>query len=197
MKRELPPARELAARLLPHLAVEETSTEKANRSLTPSAVLVPLLDGESGPALLFTRRSRSLPDHAGQIAFPGGVHDADDADLRATALREAGEEVDVDPGRIEILGALERVSTLAKYRIQPFLALWPAGDYAPESLEEVERVFQVPLAWLANPANETRVRVDLPGRRLDVPAWVWEGEVIWGATRFITADLLARLRLCP
>ena len=189
-------ARELAALLAPGLAKGDGPRE-AELALTLSAVLVPILDGAAGPALLFTRRSRRLPDHAGQIAFPGGVHDSDDADLRATALREAGEEVDVKPEQIEILGALDRVSTLAKYRIQPFLALWPAGDYGPASPEEVERVFQVPLDWLAHSANESRVRVNLPGRRLEVPAWVWDGEVIWGATRFITSDLLARLRLCP
>jgi 8-oxo-dGTP pyrophosphatase MutT (NUDIX family) len=189
-------ARELADLLAPRLIADD-GPEERDSTLTPSAVLVPLLDSDAGPALLFTRRSQSLPDHAGQIAFPGGVHDAGDASLRATALREAGEEVDVDPNRIEILGALDRISTLAKYRIQPFLALWPAGDYGPGSPDEVERVFQVPLDWLADSANESRVRIDLPGRRLSVPAWVWEGEVIWGATRFITTDLLARLRLCP
>ncbi len=189
-------ARELATRLVPHLAPGDGILE-TNPSLTPSAVLVPLLDGKAGPALLFTRRSRRLPDHAGQIAFPGGVLDTVDETLRATALREAGEEVDVDPDRIEILGALNRISTLAKYHIQPFLALWPSGEYGSGSPEEVEHVFQVPLAWLADPRNERRVSVDLPGRSLTVPAWVWEGEVIWGATRFITADLLSRLRLCP
>lgn len=188
-------AGDLASRLIPHLAHDDETTEEQS-TLTPSAVLVPLLDGKEGPSLLFTRRSRRMPDHAGQIAFPGGIHEATDADLRATALRESVEEVDVELDRIEIIGALDRVSTLAKYRIQPYLALWPAGDYGPGSPEEVERVFQVPLSWLANPANENRVEIDLPGRRLAVPAWVWEGETIWGATRFITVDLLARLRLC-
>ncbi len=189
-------AGELATLLVPHLSIGE-SPEEPELELTPSAVLVPILDTERGPALLFTRRSRRLPDHAGQIAFPGGVLDPADPDLRATALREAGEEVDVNPDRIKILGSLDRISTLAKYRIQPFLSLWPPGDYRPGNPAEVERVFQVPLDWLADPANERPARIEVPGRLMEVPAWIWEGEVIWGATRRITVDLLSRLRLCP
>ena len=161
--------------------------------LVESAVLVPLLEGPQGPSLLFTRRSERLPDHAGQIAFPGGVRDREDRDLAATALRESVEEVGVDPGGVELLGSLGSITTLAKYRIQPFLSLWPSAEYRPVSTDEVDRVFLVPLAWLADPANQGRAKVEVPGLRLDVPAWLWEGETIWGATRRITEDLLERL----
>ena len=171
--------------------------------LVDAAVLVPLLDGTGahgadGPALLFMRRARDLPDHAGQVAFPGGVRELGDATLRDTALREASEEVAVAPGDVRLLGPLPRVSTLAKYSIQPFLSLWPPGRYGVASPAEVDHVFQVPLAWLAAPANSEETEIALPGgRRLRVPAWLWEGEVIWGATRRITLtllDLVAALR---
>lgn len=171
----------------------------AGPGLVDAAVLVPLLDAAGdGPALLFMRRARDLPDHAGQVAFPGGVRELKDDTLRDTALREASEEVTVAPGAVRLLGPLPRVSTLAKYSIQPFLSLWPPGRYAVASPAEVERVFQVPLAWLAAPASSEETEIALPGdRRLRVPAWLWEGEVIWGATRRITLtllDLLASLR---
>lgn len=183
-------ARALADALRPGLAPAPTPVEPG---LLDAAVLVPLLDRAGGPALLFLRRGASLPDHAGQVAFPGGLREAGDASLAATALREAAEEVAVDPARIELCGPLARVSTLAKYSIQPFLSLWPAGDYGAASPDEVARVFQVPLAWLADPAQSREVEIALPERRLRAPAWCWEDEIIWGATRRITLDLLQRL----
>ncbi len=184
--------RALTSLLRPRLGplVPEPSPEPG---LVDSAVLVPLLDGPHGPSLLFTRRSDHLPDHAGQVAFPGGVKDPDDRDLVGTALRESAEEVGVDPERVELIGTLGSITTLAKYRIQPFLSVWPAREYRPVSRDEVERVFLVPVHWLADPANHSRAKVEVPGKRLDVPAWLWEGEIIWGATRRITEDLLERL----
>jgi 8-oxo-dGTP pyrophosphatase MutT (NUDIX family) len=184
-------ARALAAPLLAELAGR--GGVPAEPGLLDAAVLVPLLDRGGRPALLFIRRAWDLPDHAGQVAFPGGLREAGDASLAATALREAAEEVAVDPARIELLGALPRVNTLAKYSIQPFLSLWPPGDYAAASPEEVERVFQVPLAWLQDPASTREVEIALPDRRLRAPAWCWEDEVIWGATRRIAQALLQRL----
>ncbi|MBM4118693.1 CoA pyrophosphatase [bacterium] len=183
-------ARALALSLRPQLPREGAQPEAG---LLDAAVLVPLLDGGAGPALLFLRRAQDLPDHAGQVAFPGGLREAGDGSLAAAALREAAEEVAIDPARIELYGALSCVSTLAKYSIQPFLSLWPPGEYRAASPGEVARVFQVPLAWLADPASSSEVEIDLPGRRLRAPAWCWDEEVIWGATRRITLDLLQRL----
>ncbi len=153
------------------------------------------MPGDSGvAALLFMRRASGLPDHAGQVAFPGGVREPDDANLFETAVRESDEEVGADPARVECLGALASVSTLEKYWIQPFVSVWPAGNYRPRSTEEVAHVFNVPLDWLLTADPSTEVEVDVPGARLRVPAFLFEGEVIWGATRRITLDLLARLR---
>lgn len=183
-------ARALAEALRPRLAPAPALAEPG---LIDAAVLVPLLDCAGRPALLFLRRGPLLPDHAGQVAFPGGLREAGDASLAATALREAAEEVAVDPARIELCGPLARVSTLAKYSIQPFLSLWPPGDYGAASPAEVAHVFQVPLAWLADPAQSREVEIALPERRLRAPAWCWEDEIIWGATRRIALDMLQRL----
>lgn len=192
MHAERPSATALARALRRRLP-DAPAALRPDPRLVDSAVLVPLLEGEEGPSLLFTRRSSQLPDHAGQIAFPGGVWEPGDEDLLATALRETAEETTLDPERIERIGALGSICTLAKYRIQPFVGLCPRGDYRSASPAEVERVFQVPLAWLADPSRERRVRVAVPGRVLEVPAWIWEGETIWGATRRITVELLVHL----
>ncbi len=184
-------ARALAMALRGALAGGEPAP--ADAGLLDAAVLVPLLDLDGRPALLYLRRAQTLPDHPGQVAFPGGLREAGDRDLAATALREAAEEVAVDPAAIELLGALPRVSTLAKYSIQPWLSLWPPGCYAPASPAEVDRVFQVPLAWLVDPASSREIEIELPERRLSAPAWCWDGEIIWGATRRITQEVLLRL----
>lgn len=163
--------------------------------ILPAAVLVPLLSVVGVASLLFTRRTRTLPDHKGQVSFPGGTREAGDRDLLATALRESVEEVGVDPTRVRPLGALAPVVTwMEKYRVQPFLSLWPEGSYAPASPDEVARVFTVPLAALLPPEALRPAAVTFGGRRLETPAFVAEGEVIWGTTRRITQDLLSRLR---
>ncbi|MCP4548320.1 MAG: CoA pyrophosphatase [bacterium] len=163
-------------------------------TLRPSAVLVPLLEQAGEAELLFMRRSSTMLDHAGQVSFPGGVRDSEDRDLAATALRESREEVGADPSRIRLLGGLEAVCTLRKYHIQPFLSVWPEADYEPVSCGEVASVFRVPLRWLMDPSTSGEAEVEHEGRVLRAEAWVWRGEIIWGATRRITLDLLRRLR---
>ena len=165
--------------------------------LVSSAVLLPLLPlaGSGGEAaLLYMRRANGLPDHAGQVSFPGGTREPGDESLFATAVRESAEEVGADAALVKIVGALASVSTLEKYWIQPFVSAWPAGEYAPLSLAEVDSVFRVPVAWLLAADAFEDVLVDSRGGHLRVPAFVFEGEVIWGATRRITLDFLARLR---
>ena len=188
-------ARRLAQRLLPVLdtpALDPASPQPGG--YLAAAVLVPMIDAPQGAHLLFIHRAEDLPDHSGQVSYPGGIREARDADLYATALRESAEEVGVRPGSVRALGALASVTTLEKYLIQPYLSLWPDADYQPASPREVLRVFRVPLAWLLDPASETQASVSAGGRRLVVPAWEYDGEVIWGATRRITLDLLARIR---
>ncbi len=187
-------AERVAALLGPRLDAHRRFPGDERKGLLPAGVLVPLLEGEHGAELLYIRRSDELPDHSGQVSFPGGVHEAGDADLFATALRESEEEVGVAPETVRCLGALSPVSTLEKYCIHPFLSLWPDRNYAPASPREVQRVFRVPLARLLDPASQHEVEVDVDRHRLFVPAFLHDGEVIWGATRRITLDLLSRLQ---
>lgn len=123
-----------------------------------ASVLVPLVVRDSGLTVLLTQRADHLNDHAGQVSFPGGRQEPFDADANATALREAQEEVGLDPSRVEVLGALPDYLTGTGFRVTPVIGL----VHPPFTLEadalEVAEVFEVPLAFLMNPAHhEVRV----------------------------------------
>jgi 8-oxo-dGTP pyrophosphatase MutT (NUDIX family) len=119
---------------------------------------VPLVVRDNGLTVLLTQRADHLNDHAGQVSFPGGRHEPFDADATATALREAQEEVGLDPSRVEILGALPDYLTGTGFRVSPVIGLvHPPFTLKVDALEVAE-VFEVPLAFLMDPANhEERV----------------------------------------
>ena len=165
--------------------------------LRPSAVLLPLLSVQGRPSLLYTRRSSALPHHRGQVSFPGGIREEGDQSLYETALRESVEEVGVDPSRVRCLARLPVTDTLGRFRIHPFLSLWPEDDYRVQSPEEVERIFTVPLAHLLDPESRKRVSVEEEGLVFEVSAFPLEGELIWGATYRITLHFLEILRKLP
>ncbi|RKR44625.1 CoA pyrophosphatase [Paraburkholderia sp. BL17N1] len=123
-----------------------------------AAVLVPLAVREHGLTVLLTQRADHLNDHAGQVSFPGGRHEPFDADATATALREAEEEVGLDPSRVEILGALPDYLTGTGFRVTPVIGLVHPPFTVKADALEVAEVFEVPLAFLMNPAHhEVRV----------------------------------------
>jgi 8-oxo-dGTP pyrophosphatase MutT (NUDIX family) len=156
-------------------------------------VLVPLFlapDG-SGPSAVLTRRRRDLRRHAGEISFPGGRHDAADADLCETALREAEEEIGLTRGSVSVIGELPAVSTfVTNYEIHPFVGLVPAGLRWRASPSEVEAVLELSLALLAS--ARTRARIERRGFVFETDAYVVDDHVIWGATARILDSLLER-----
>ena len=161
---------------------------------TVAAVLVPLLAVDGEPSLLFTRRSNLLPHHQGQIAFPGGGHDPEDPDLAATALREAQEEIGLDPADVRLLGPLDDLETVAtRFVITPFVGVAPHPyDFRP-SPDEVDLIFTVPLGRLEAPDALRRELWDFGGRKVPIDVYAVDGHVIWGATQRITQNLLAVL----
>lgn len=161
---------------------------------TVAAVLVPLLDIDGEPHLLYTRRSASLPHHQGQIAFPGGTVDATDPDLRHTALREAEEEIGLAPARVRILGALDDLETMAsRFLITPYVGLVaPPYEWRP-SPHEVDCVFTVSLDRLRHPDNRRTELWDFDGTQVPIDLFHIDGHVIWGATHRITRNLLQLL----
>ncbi len=159
-----------------------------------SAVLQLLFPIDGEPHLLFIRRTEDGRAHSGQISFPGGRHEPEDASLMITALREAEEEVGIVASEVEVLGALTPMYIpVSFFMVHPFVA-WSdtRPDYLP-SKEEVSEILEIPLAYLLDPANKivTEVRpASLPGMTLTVPAYsLPDGSFIWGATAMMLAEL--------
>jgi 8-oxo-dGTP pyrophosphatase MutT (NUDIX family) len=159
----------------------------------PAAVLIPFLRIEQAWHLLFTRRNSALPEHSGQVAFPGGRADPEDPDLDTTALREAYEEIGLLPADVRILGRLYDFLTITNYLVTPIIGVIPWPYPLRLSAEEVSAVFTIPLDWLADPANrEERLR-SLPAPYDPIPVVYFHpygGEVLWGASATFTLALL-------
>lgn len=165
--------------------------------LQRAAVLVPLIERPEGLAVLFTQRADQLRRHAGQIAFPGGGCEAGETAVMA-ALREAHEEVDLDPALVRVVGLATPYRTLTGYHITPVVGFVAPSARFQANAGEVADVFEVPFAFLMDPANhERRYRDQPPGP----PRWHWaitwpgEGQdrLIWGATAGMVRGLYERL----
>jgi 8-oxo-dGTP pyrophosphatase MutT (NUDIX family) len=150
------------------------------------------LDPDGTTRVLLTRRRADLRRHAGEISFPGGRRDPEDADLSRTALREACEEVGLPPDAVEVVGALQPVPTIATgYAIYPFVGLIEPGHVWRPSEAEVETILELTLDDLRAGAGRRRlVRRGVPFR---TDTYVVGDDLVWGATARILADLLRRL----
>ena len=161
--------------------------------LIDAAVLVGVIHG-AAPGVLLTRRAKHLSSHPGQVAFPGGRIEYDDASPDAAALREAHEEVGLDPAIVELAGRLPEHVTGTGFRITPVLALLPAGLSLVPCADEVESIFILPLSVLLDPSAPQRQRVEFRGRQREFWVWPHPEHFIWGATAAILVGLAARLR---
>lgn len=166
----------------------------AGREVVPAAVLVPLVNQPQGVTVLLTRRTSHLHDHAGQISFPGGRVDEGDADRVATALREAAEETGIAPSAVQIIGALPEWDIPTGFRVTPVVGwIEPPLELTPDSFEVAE-VFEVPLAFLLDPANHERHSDEINGRHRNYYAMPYQGRYIWGATAGMLHTLYRALR---
>jgi len=164
----------------------------------PAAVLIPLVARAEGPCVLLTQRTAHLYDHAGQISFPGGRVEPTDADAVAAALRETEEETGLQSSHIEVLGSMAPYRTATGFVVTPVAALvQPGFTLAPDSFEVAE-VFEVPLAFLMDPANHRRHRATLAdGTVRNYYSMPWKGYFIWGATAAMLRNLYRLLAAEP
>lgn len=159
---------------------------------TDAAVLVGLLGHGDGPRIVLTQRTAHLKDHAGQISFPGGRLEPGDAGPAAAALREAHEEIGLDPAQVELLGALPHYDTVTGFRIHPVVGwIEPPVSWAIDPFE-VEEVFELPLRFVLDPANHRRDSYLRNGERRHFYVLPYEDRYIWGATAGILVNF-ARL----
>lgn len=154
-----------------------------------AAVLVPLVWQDNEWHLLYTRRTDKVESHKGQVSFPGGACDDGETTPEQTALREAEEEIGVNPKDVRVLGRLANLITITYFRVTPVVGVvkWPTVFRVGE--HEVARVFTIPLGWLANPLNRWQFeRSDL--KRALIAYHPYDGELLWGATARMTVDFL-------
>lgn len=164
----------------------------AVRPIRPAAVLVPIVD-HAEPTVLLTQRAQHLPDHAGQVSFPGGKIDAADASPLASALREADEEIGLKRDLVEPLGYLDLYMTTLGYRIVPVVARVTPGFALALNTREVDATFEVPLAFVMDQANVQRHSREWQGMIRHYYAITFGERYIWGVTAGILRNLHERI----
>jgi 8-oxo-dGTP pyrophosphatase MutT (NUDIX family) len=165
------------------------------RQLRDAAVLIPVVDHGPEASVILTKRAEKLTSHSGQVAFPGGRIDPTDASPEAAALREAEEEIGLDPDHVEIIGRMPDYVSGSGYRIAPVLSIVRPGFTLSINEHEVDAAFEVPLRFLMDPANHAQ-----NSREFNKRVWVYYdmpygGQRIWGVTAGIIRTLYERLYL--
>jgi len=170
----------------PRLRLKETA-------LRDAAVLIPVVDRGAEATVLLTKRAETLRNHTGQVAFPGGRIDAEDASPEAAALREAEEEVSLDPAFVEVVGRMPDYVSGSGYRIAPILSVVRPGFHLTLNPAEVDAAFEVPLRFLMDPANHGRGSRFWNDREWFFYEMPYDGNRIWGVTAGIIRTLYERL----
>ena len=175
--------------LIPH----DSPVTEPSGPIVDAAVLVAITD-RAEPGVILTKRPDTMRKHAGQVAFPGGRMDPDDADLIAAALREAQEEIGLPPTAAEIIGLADIYHTITGYIVTPVVAVIPPDIPLVANADEVDAIFEVPLAFLLDPANHGVQSVDWEGTERHYYEMHWNDRRIWGATAAMIVNLSRRIQ---
>ncbi len=173
---------------------EGIRADERTPNLMPAAVLIPLIRLRNQWHLVYTLRSVRLHDHSGQVSYPGGSWEASDASLIETALRESWEEIGLNPGAVRVMGCMAQMAMITRFLVTPVVGIvdWPTE--LTVNPDEVDRVFSIPLDWLADPANREYRVYTHKGKDYDVLFFKeYDGEIVWGATATMTLDFLSLL----
>lgn len=157
-----------------------------------AAVLIPITD-RAEPGVILTQRPTWLRSHAGQVAFPGGKVDDSDENAIFAALREAEEELNIPPARVEVIGVADTYYSGSGYSIAPVVGIIPPDLEIQPNPQEVEDWFEVPLAFLLDPANSIKKEANWNGQQRSYYDMQWGERRIWGVTAGIIANLVRRL----
>ena len=174
------------------LRLEAVDPGLRDRLLAPAAVLVAVTDRPK-PGVILTRRASHLRKHPGQVAFPGGRLEGTGEDAVAAAVREAKEEIALDPSLVEIVGVSDRYHTFTGFDIVPVLAVVPPDLPLTPHEGEVDAIFEVPFDFLFSPDNRIRKQVEFEGETRQYYEILWGEFRIWGVTAAIIANLSKRL----
>ncbi|HEY1076237.1 MAG TPA: CoA pyrophosphatase [Fontimonas sp.] len=174
--------------------MEKLLTPKMLQGLRPAAVLAPVIRRRDSLNLLLTVRAEHLRSHKGQISFPGGGRDPGDVDATSTALREAQEEIGLDPMQVEVVGFLDDYPTLTKYMVTPVVGILDGAPALTVDANEVAEAFEVPLGFVLDPASYEKKILSREG--LNVPFFElnWGEYRIWGATAGMLWNLCQRVQ---
>lgn len=171
--------------------LQQHSPQRLDHVVMPeAAVLMPIVERPS-PTLLFTRRASHLSTHSGQVAFPGGKREACDADLYATALREAQEEIALAPSFVQPLGRLSDVISLHGIRVTPWVGIIPPDLPLVADPSELDTIFEVPLSHFLDDRRTHTDVITVDGVAHYVPSYHVHGHVIWGLSAMMLVELLA------
>ncbi|MBX3598137.1 MAG: CoA pyrophosphatase [Rhizobiaceae bacterium] len=167
-------------------------TDMNRRNLRDAAVLVPVVDRPDEATVILTKRTQALRNHSGQVAFPGGRIDPTDKDAAAAALREADEEIGLQPHEVDVVGRLPDYVSGSGYRIAPIIGIVRPGFDLAINPDEVDTVFEVPLSFLMDPANHGRGSREWSGLEWAYFEMPYSGQHIWGVTAGIIRSMYER-----